>query len=206
MLGRAPSTIIIDNDKAMGKAIAEVLPNTTHRLCLGHILQKVPKHFAHIYNKYPSFQVDFHHCIHDTLTIEEFELELSLFVSKYELRENDWLNKLYMRREKWVPAYLRNSFYASMSKTQRSESMNNELRENDWLNKLYMRREKWVPAYLRNSFYAGMSTTQQSESMNKFFKDYVRSSTMVCDFVHQYEKALNARYLKERKRCQDKNF
>jgi hypothetical protein len=156
MLGRAPSTIIIDNDKAMGKAIAEVLPNTTHRLCLGHILQKVPKHFAHIYNKYPSFQVDFHHCIHDTLTIEEFELEWSLLVSKYELRENDWLNKLYMHREKWVPAYL------------------------------------W------NTFCAGMSTTQRSESMNKFFKDYVRSSTMVRDFVHRYDKALNARYLKEK--------
>jgi transposase-like protein len=73
MLGRAPSTIITNDDKVLGKAIAEVLPNTTHRLCLWHILQKVPEHFAHIYNKYPSFQVDFHHCIHDTLTIEEFE-------------------------------------------------------------------------------------------------------------------------------------
>jgi hypothetical protein len=125
-------------------------------LYLWHILQKVPEHFAHIYNKYPSFQVDFHHCINDTLTIEEFELEWSLLVSKYELKENDWLNKLYMRREKWVPAYLQNSVCASMS------------------------------------------TTQQSESMNKFFKDYVRSSTMVCDFVHQYEKALNACYLKEK--------
>jgi len=29
MLGRAPSTIIRDDDKVMGKAIAEVLPNTT---------------------------------------------------------------------------------------------------------------------------------------------------------------------------------
>ncbi|KAF8408854.1 hypothetical protein HHK36_004923 [Tetracentron sinense] len=43
-----------------------------------------------------------------------------------------------------------------------------------------------------------MSTTQRSESMNKFFKDYVRSSTMVNDFVHQYEKALDARYFKEK--------
>ncbi|GLT69356.1 hypothetical protein SLA2020_415140 [Shorea laevis] len=75
MLGRAPSTIITDDDKAMGKAIADVLPNTTHRLCLWHILQKVPEHLAHIYNKYPSFQRDFQHCIHNTITIEEFEME-----------------------------------------------------------------------------------------------------------------------------------
>ena len=43
-----------------------------------------------------------------------------------------------------------------------------------------------------------MSTTQRSESVNKFFKDYVRSSTMISDFVYQYELALNARYLKEK--------
>ena len=63
-----------------------------------------------------------------------------------------------------------------------------------------MRHEKWVPAYLRCTFSVGMSTTQRSESMNKFFKDYFRSSTMVSDFVYQYEKALNARYLKEKEK------
>jgi hypothetical protein len=45
-----------------------------------------------------------------------------------------------------------------------------------------------------------MSTTQRNENMNKFFKDYVRSSTMVRDFVYQYDKALNARYLKEKEK------
>ena len=74
------------------------------------------------------------------------------------------------------------------------------LEENDWMKYLYMRREKWVPAYLRATFCAGMSTTQRSESMNKFFKDYVRSSTMVSDFVDQYEKALDARYQKEKEK------
>jgi len=124
MLGCAPSTIITDDDNAMAKAIAEVLPNVTHRLCLWHILQKVSKHLTHIYNKYPSFQGDFHHCIHNTITIEEFETEWSEIIGKYELVENDWLKKLYIRSEKWVPAYLRTTFCAGMSTTQRSESMN----------------------------------------------------------------------------------
>jgi hypothetical protein len=79
VLGCAPSTTIIDDDKALGKVIAEVLPNTTYRLCLWHILLKVPEHLTHIYNKYPSFQRDFQHCIHNTLTIEEFETHSSTF-------------------------------------------------------------------------------------------------------------------------------
>lgn len=158
MFGRAPSTIITDDDNAMGNAIAKILPNTTHKLCMWHILEKVPEHLAHMYYKYPSFQREFHHCIHDIVTIEEFELEWSELVEKYDLRDNDWLRNLYMRRE------------------------------------------KWVPAYIRRTFCAGMSTTQRSVSMNTFFKDYVRSNTVVGDFVYQYEEALNACYLKEKEK------
>ncbi|KAG7943650.1 hypothetical protein I3843_15G052100 [Carya illinoinensis] len=130
MLGRAPSTIITDDDKAMAKAISE----------------KFPEHLAHV------------HCIHETITVDEFEQEWSSILAKYGLVDNDWLQNLYNRRD------------------------------------------KWVPAYLQTTFCAGMSTTQRSESMNKFFKDYVRSSTMVSDFVHQYEKALDARYFKEKEK------
>ncbi|KAG7963945.1 hypothetical protein I3843_09G143900 [Carya illinoinensis] len=156
MLGRVPSTIITDDDKAIAKAITEVLPDTTHKLCVWHLLQKVREHLAHVYNRYPQFQEDFHHCIHETLTVEEFELEWTEMLLKYKLEENSWLQNIYTRRT------------------------------------------KWVPAYLRGIFCAGISTTQQSESMNKFFKDYVRSSTMVSDFVHQYDKALDAFYLIEK--------
>ncbi|KAG7990683.1 hypothetical protein I3843_02G036900 [Carya illinoinensis] len=72
--------------------------------------------------------------------------------------------------------------------------------DNTWLQNLYNRQEMWVPTYLRSTFCARMSTTQRSESMNKFFKDYVYSSTMVSDFVHQYEKVLDARYFKEKEK------
>ncbi|KAL0005429.1 hypothetical protein SO802_012990 [Lithocarpus litseifolius] len=67
---------------------------------------------------------EFYHCIHDTITNEEFKLEWSKIMEKYELGDNDWLGNLYIRRERWVPAYLRSSFCAGMSTTQRSESMN----------------------------------------------------------------------------------
>ncbi|KAG6718229.1 hypothetical protein I3842_04G139300 [Carya illinoinensis] len=123
MLGKAPATIITDDDKVMAKAIANVLPNTTHRLYLWHILQKFPEHLAHVYNKFLDFVKDFCHYIHETITTDEFD-----------------------------------------------------------------RRDNWVPAYLR------------VESMNKFFKDYVRSSTMISDFVYQYEKSIDACYFKEKEK------
>ncbi|KAF5469479.1 hypothetical protein F2P56_013547 [Juglans regia] len=158
ILGRTPSTIITDDDKAMTKAIVEVLPNTNHRLCLWHILQKFPEHLSHVYNKFLNFQKDFCHCIHETITSDEFEQEWTSILVKYELGENTWLQNLYSRKEKWVSTYLRSTFCASML------------------------------------------TIQRSESMNTFFKDYVRSITMVSDFVHQYEKAIDARYFKEKEK------
>ena len=101
-----PSTIITDDDKAMAKAIVDVLPNVTHRLCMWHLLQKVPKQLSHVYNKYPHLQEEFYHCIHDTITIEEFKIEWSKIMMKYGLGDNDWLGNLYMQRERRVPAYL----------------------------------------------------------------------------------------------------
>ncbi|XP_019429336.1 PREDICTED: protein FAR1-RELATED SEQUENCE 5-like [Lupinus angustifolius] len=75
-----------------------------------------------------------------------------------------------------------------------------ELHDNGWLEKIYSIREKWISAYVRHSFCFGMSTTQRSESMNKFFKDFLNSSTSLSKFVAQYEKAIDARYNKEREK------
>jgi hypothetical protein len=38
-----PHLIIIDEDASMKAAIAQVLPNTVHRFCMWHIMEKVPE-------------------------------------------------------------------------------------------------------------------------------------------------------------------
>jgi hypothetical protein len=45
-------------------------------------------------------------------------------MESYYLEENEWLAKLYEERERWVPAFLNSNFFAGMSSTQHSESMN----------------------------------------------------------------------------------
>lgn len=49
-------------------------------------------------------------------------------LDKYKLRENNWLERLFQKREKWALAYGQNTFSVDIVSTQRSESMNNELK------------------------------------------------------------------------------
>ncbi|KAI6700929.1 hypothetical protein NL676_015253 [Syzygium grande] len=44
--------------------------------------------------------------------------------SRYDLRDHEWLQTIYSARRHWVPVYLRDTFFAEMSITQRSDSMN----------------------------------------------------------------------------------
>lgn len=53
-------------------------------------------------------------------------------IDRYGIQDNQWLNKIFSIREKWIPAYVRHNFCAGMSTTQRSESMNKYFK--DFLN------------------------------------------------------------------------
>ncbi|OMO79265.1 hypothetical protein COLO4_24493 [Corchorus olitorius] len=145
-----------DQDASISNAVAKVLPNSIHHYCMWHIEKKFPENLSHVYHKFDDFKSQFAKCIHNVLLPSEFESEWAAIMEKYGLQENSWLIKLYSIRGKWIPAYVRSSFCAEMS------------------------------------------TTQRSESMNKYFKDYVNASTLMSKFVIQYDKALDARYNKER--------
>jgi transposase-like protein len=43
MGGKAPKLITTDEDASMRSAIASVFPDTVHRLCMWHIMEKVPE-------------------------------------------------------------------------------------------------------------------------------------------------------------------
>ncbi|XP_062158806.1 protein FAR1-RELATED SEQUENCE 4-like [Alnus glutinosa] len=55
---------------------------------------------------------------------EKYEENWKDLLEKYNLHDNAWLNGLYREKTFWVPAYMKDTFWAGMNTTQRSESMN----------------------------------------------------------------------------------
>ncbi|BBH00026.1 polyol/monosaccharide transporter 5 [Prunus dulcis] len=76
------------------------------------------------YKHYESIKFALKNILHDSLTNTEFEDRWKEMLEKYELQSNDWLRGLYDERRRWVPSFVKGSFWAGMSTTQRSESMN----------------------------------------------------------------------------------
>ncbi|KAF5453435.1 hypothetical protein F2P56_028337 [Juglans regia] len=104
MDGRAPKAIITDQDRAMKAAIA----------------LKLGSHAA--FNA--GLKTAIQSALYDSQTCDEFEEKWGQLIQKYGLGENQWLQGLYNKRSFWVPVYLKGVFWAGMSTTQRSESMN----------------------------------------------------------------------------------
>ncbi|XP_022889311.1 protein FAR1-RELATED SEQUENCE 5-like [Olea europaea var. sylvestris] len=123
MHGQAPNGIITDQDRAMQNTIQIVFPNTKHRWCLWHILKKLPEKFGYHEDKDSIFST-IHGLVYDSQVVEDFEQGWRVMIESYNLHDNEWLSGLYENRDRWVPCYLKTTFWAGMSTTQRSESMN----------------------------------------------------------------------------------
>ncbi|XP_035546227.1 protein FAR1-RELATED SEQUENCE 5-like [Juglans regia] len=124
MDARAPKAIITDQDRAMKSAIAVVFPHTRHRYCLWHIMRKLSEKLGSHAAFNAGLKTAIQNALYDSQTCGEFEEKWGQFIKKYGLCENAWLQGLYNERSFWVPVYLKGVFWAGMSTTQRSESMN----------------------------------------------------------------------------------
>ncbi|XP_059434726.1 protein FAR-RED IMPAIRED RESPONSE 1-like [Corylus avellana] len=120
---KAPSAIITDQDRAMKNAIEIVFPKTRHRYCLWHIMRKVTEKLSG-YEHYDQIKMALNICVYDSPNVDDFEGNWKSLIESYELQNNPWLNTLYSERTFWVLAYMKDTFWAGMTTTQRSESMN----------------------------------------------------------------------------------
>ncbi|KAJ4793515.1 Protein FAR1-RELATED SEQUENCE 5 [Rhynchospora pubera] len=72
----------------------------------------------------PTFGDELGRVINCSLTVPEFEITWATMLDDYKLKDNKHLKNMFDQREEWVPAYFRGIFFAEMTTTQRSESMN----------------------------------------------------------------------------------
>ncbi|XWS54423.1 hypothetical protein CRYUN_Cryun10bG0088100 [Craigia yunnanensis] len=122
--GHPPVSITTDYDTVIRSAVMQVFPETRHRFCKWHIFKKCQEKLSHVFLKHPTFEADFHKCVNLPESVEEFESCWLSLLDRYELRDHEWLQMLYNDRRQWVPVYLRDTFFAEMSITQGSDSMN----------------------------------------------------------------------------------
>ncbi|XP_074302854.1 protein FAR1-RELATED SEQUENCE 6-like [Silene latifolia] len=122
-MGRAPSVILTDQCKGMKKAVKNVFTSTRHRLCLWHMMMNAVKNLGkHV--RYNEINVDLRKIVDDSADSDDFEEAWHHFVTKYDLKKNNWVIEAFQKRHSWVPLYWRDIFCAGMSATQRSEQTN----------------------------------------------------------------------------------
>ncbi|KAK4440656.1 protein FAR1-RELATED SEQUENCE 5 [Sesamum alatum] len=124
MSGHSPVSITTEHDTVIRSAIMQVFPNTRHRFCKWHIFKQCQEKLSHVLLKHPHFEAAFHKCVNLSESTEEFESCWHSLAEKYDLRDHKWLQAIYADRRQWVPVYLHDTFFAEMSITQRSDSMN----------------------------------------------------------------------------------
>ncbi|KAM0850334.1 hypothetical protein ACQ4PT_053177 [Festuca glaucescens] len=123
MSNEPPNAIITDQCKAMESAIEEVFPHARRRWCIWHIMKKIPENLSG-HEKYGNIKYTLSNVVYDSLTKHDFDKAWVEMINKYDLQDNDWLHGLYNSRYLWAPAYVKDTFWAGMSSTQRSESVN----------------------------------------------------------------------------------
>ncbi|XP_026398365.1 protein FAR1-RELATED SEQUENCE 5-like [Papaver somniferum] len=123
MSGCAPRAIIDDQCQAMKNAVEIVFPEARHRWCLWHIMKKIPEKFGS-YKQREKIVFALQEAVYDSQTPAEFEESWKKMIDKYNLQQNTWLRDLYPEKERWVPCFLKDTFWAGKASTQHSESIN----------------------------------------------------------------------------------
>ncbi|KAL4585699.1 hypothetical protein LXL04_010323 [Taraxacum kok-saghyz] len=122
MFSKYPNSIITDQDKAISNAIKKVFPNSRHRFCTWHIKKHELEHLRTYVTSYIDFQESYRKWVKSD-TIEEFEATWDVIRGKYKVENTSWLSDMYTQRTHWVTVFLKDTFWAGMTTSGRSESI-----------------------------------------------------------------------------------
>lgn len=129
MSGKQPKTILTDRSAAIDEAVAAVWLGTNHRYCVWNIYQNAIEQLSQAFHGSKTLSYDFCRCLFDCEDEEEFILAWKAMLEKYDLKDNQWLSKLFEDRGKWALVYGRDAFYADLKSVQQKETLNSELKK-----------------------------------------------------------------------------
>ncbi|CAO2046822.1 unnamed protein product [Urochloa humidicola] len=144
MGGVAPHLITTDEDASMKAAIAEILPDTDHRFCMWHIMDKVPEKIEPSIREDEEFWKRLNKCVWGSENSDDFVSQWNSIITDYGLMENDWFSTRFAIRESWIPVYFLDIPLAGLLRTtSRSESANS------FFNRFIQRKLSFVEFWLR---------------------------------------------------------
>lgn len=121
MKGRPPSAIITDECVAIKAAVREVFPKTRHRISDWHVVRSISEKLGEL-AEYESLKTELETIIYDSLKDDEFEARWKILIDRFGLQDNEWVTFLYENRHLWVPAFLKDAFWAGLSTVNHRES------------------------------------------------------------------------------------
>ncbi|XP_020262820.1 protein FAR1-RELATED SEQUENCE 5-like [Asparagus officinalis] len=126
MHGIEPGAIITDQDRATCNAIHSVFPTTRHRYCYWHMQKHIIDHLPTLVSRYGEQFQRYWGLWCNSSSIEQCEGYWVEMKEKFDINEEGegWLQTIYKCREHWVSCYLKDTFFAGMRSSQRSESIN----------------------------------------------------------------------------------
>ncbi|KAL8140465.1 hypothetical protein V2J09_006486 [Rumex salicifolius] len=114
MKGKAPQTIITDQNVWLKDAIASELPKTKHAFCVWHIMAKFSEWFSLLLGShYDTWKAEFYR-LYSLEIIEDFENGWREMMARFGLQSNKHIISLYALRSFWALSFLRRHFFGGL--------------------------------------------------------------------------------------------
>jgi hypothetical protein len=207
MGGKAPEFIVTDEDASMRAAIIIIFLDSIHRLCMWHIMKKLPEKIGPHLLEEDEFWEEVNRCVCGSEAIEEFENRWKAIITKYHLQNNEWLQGRYLIRKSWISAYFRDIWLGGiLQTTSRSESANS------FFNRFIGRKLAFVEFWIR--FDIALKCQRQEELVDDNTSLH-RNPSLITSweiekhgglvFTHEVLKKIQEEVLAAREHCPEHN-
>ena len=93
-------------------------------------MKKYKDHLALMYKAHEKLKDELNAVLNHPLMLLEFERAWKNLIQRYNLQDDEVMNSLWDDMHKWISSYYKEIFYARMTSTQRSKTLNRILKKN----------------------------------------------------------------------------